>query len=393
MKSAIALLTAALMVLGCSAFAAAEGVSGTATASAQGQEETVTVTMTMEDGKITAVEAATDKEDSEIGDMCIARIPPAMVEGNTVAVDAISGATSTSNAIIAAATNAYMELIGEKENINLDAWAKGSGYVKAEDFAMAIGVDAVTSATESGVGGINFGDVELSDELKKEMIVEYLKGADGNCREMFQIATSYNNVPTVGSVEYVLDPEDMTLMGASEANTTKLNNMMSNPSVDLYWTHQIRQGDVISEEMPVTPSYFMSYGVEIKGTVKIIDWANLDDTDKGIYLAKARHYFETMGAQYASITGMEDEQLFSFLSASAATYYQIVPTRIVVTSPWFLSVYDTGYARQFISEELTEKLAAAVSEVYPEASALTTLDYATMTATGLKTQQVLVIKR
>ena len=128
-----------------------------------------------------------------------------------------------------------------------EAWAKANGYFKGEDYYMQPGVDAVTSATESGVGGINFGDIDLSDELKKELILEYLKGAENNYREMYQIATAYNNVPTIGSVEYVMDPADLSLFGSSESNTAKLNNMAVNPQVDLYWTRQIREGDICSD--------------------------------------------------------------------------------------------------------------------------------------------------
>ena len=60
-----------------------------------------------------------------------------------------------------------------------------------------------------------------------------------------------------------------------------------------------------------------------------------------------------------------------------------------MTSPWFLNVYDSGYARQFVDADLQAKLLAAVQEKYPEAASLTMLDFATFSATGLKTQQVM----
>ena len=301
-------------------------------------------------------------------------------------VDGVSGATATSNAVLSAATQAYLEALGV--DVDLEAWARGQGYLKAEDYGMVSGVDAVTSATESGVGGINFGDVDLSDELKKELILDYLKGAEGNYREMYQIATSFNNIPTIGSVEYVLDASDMTLFGSSETNTAKLNNMMQNPNVDLYWTRQIRAGDVCSAEAPVLPSYFMSYGVEITGTYKPIVFSELSEDEIPVYVAKAHYYFETLDTT-AQLAAMDDDALYEYLCASAMNFYQIVPSRIVVTSPWFLNVYDSGYARQFVDEDLQAELLEAVQEEYPEATSLTTLDFATFTATGLKTQQTL----
>ena len=381
-KLILAVLLIAAMLAGSTSLAYADN----ATATAQGLEETVTVTLTLEDGVITAVDAQTDKEDLTIGRQALEKLPTAMVEQNTVKVDAISGATSTSNAVISAATSAYMELTGT--SVNLDAWAKGQGYVKAEDFQMVTGADAITSATESGKGGINFGDMDLSDELKSELLLEYLKGAENNYREMYQIATSYNNVPTIGSVEYVLDPSDLSLFGSSETNTAKLNNMDLNPQVDLYWTRQIRAGDVCSEAVPVLPTYFMSYGVQFTGTYRRIVFAELSEEEIPVFVNKARVYFATLSntAPYAE---KSDEDLYAFLCSSPMNFYQIVPTRIVITSPWFLNVYDTGYSRQFISQELQDKLAAFVAEKYPEAAGLTMLDFATFSATGLKTQQII----
>ena len=384
-KTAFAVLLSLLMVLSCASAAFAEG-EVSATAEAQGLEETVTVTVTVNDGVITEVTAATDKEEETVGAQALEKIPAAMVENNSVKVDAVSGATATSNAVLAAAADAYLQILGA--NVDLDAWAKGNGYLKAEDYAMAAGVDAVTSATVSGVGGINFGDIDLSDELKQALILDYLKGAEGNYREMYQIATSYNNVPTIGSVEYVLDPSDMTLFGSSESNTAKLNNMNVNPSVDLYWTRQIRAGDICSEAVPVLPSYFMSYGVEITGTFKPIRFAELSEEEIPVYVAKAHNYFETLDTT-AQLAAMDNDALYQYLCTSPMNFYQIVPTRYVVTSPWFLNVYDTGYARQFVSQDLQDQLAAVVAEKYPDAAGLTVLDFATFSATGLKTQQIL----
>ena len=389
MKIALSLLLALCLL--CSAGTVAFAEAQTATATAQGLEETVTVTLTVEDGTITTVEAMTDKADATVGQMALDQIPAAILEANSVKVDGVSGATSTSNAVLAAATAAYLEILGV--DVDLDAWAKGNGYVSADEFGMVTGVDAVTSATESGVGGINFGDIELSDELKKALILEYLKGAEDNLREMYQIATSYNNEPTIGSVEYVLDPSDMTLFGSSETNTAKLNNMNVNPQVDLYWVRQIRAGDICSEAMPVLPTYFMSYGVEIKATYRNIRFAELSEEEIPVFLAKAREYFNTLPSTAATYGVLDDEALYEKLCSSPMNFYQLIPTEFVVTSPWFLNVYDSGYSRQFVSEELQEALAAAVAEQYPDATGLTMLDFATFSATGLKTQQILRCER
>ena len=383
MRKSIALLLALLIALSCATVAFADEAV-TATATAQGLEETVTVTLTAENGVITSAEASTDKEEVTVGKQALEQIPKAIVAQNSVKVDGVSGATATSNAVLAAAADAWLQITGVE--VDMDAWAKGNGYVKAEDYMMQVGVDAVTSATVSGVGGINFGDVDLPDELKKDLILEYLKGAENNYREMYQIATAYNNVPTIGSVEYVLDPADMSLFGSSETNTAKLNNMDVNPQVDLYWTRQIREGDLCSEAMPILPTYFMSYGVEYTGTYRRIVFSELSEEEIPVFVEKARVYFATLSntARYAE---MSDEELYDYLCGSPMNFYQIVPSRIVVTSPWFLNVFDSGYARQFLSEDLQARLLAAVQEQYPDAVSLTTMGQAG--ATGLKTQQTL----
>lgn len=192
----------------------------------------------------------------------------------------------------------------------------------------------------------------------------------------------------MASVEYVLDPEDLSLFGSSESNTAKLNNMEINPHVDLYWTRQIREGDICSEDLPVLPTYFMSYGVELTGTCRIIVFADLSAEERPLFVKKARNYFATLPstAKYAE---MSDDELYAYLCGSAMNFYQIVPSRIVVTSPWFLSAFDSGYARRFVSGALQEELLQAVKAQYPDAECLTALN--AEGATGLKTQQTLIM--
>jgi uncharacterized protein with FMN-binding domain len=385
MKKALSLILAVMMLLSLMVPAYADDAQ-TATGKGTGIDGEVIVEVKADANTIYEVTVLQQNETPGIGSVAVEKLPGAIVEANSIEVDGISGATATSNAVLSAAAEAYLKALGV--DVDLSVWAAGQGYVKGEDYRMVPAVDAVTSATESGQGGINFGDVDLSDELKKELILDYLKGAEGNYREMYQIATSFNNTPTIGSVEYVLDPEDMTLFGSSETNTAKLNNMMLNPQVDLYWTRQIRAGDVCSEAAPVLPSYFMSYGVEITGTYVPIVFSELSEDEIPVYVAKAHYYFETLDTT-AQLAAMDDDALYEYLCASPMNFYQIVPSRIVVTSPWFLNVYDSGYARQFVDEDLQAALLAAVQEAYPEAESLTTLDFATFTATGLKTQQTL----
>lgn len=234
---------------------------------------------------------------------------------------------------------------GEVNDADGKAWAEKNGYVLADDYN--IKADELTSATQTGEGGLNFGDVDWSDDLKKAAIREYLKGDastlydDGyNHRNMMQIATSYNNKPVIGSVEFAMN-DDFTFVAGSEKNTEKLNAMLANPQASLYWTKQLREEDGL-------PSYFYAYGVEVQGKVEFYDWDNLSGADLTKALDEVRNYFKTMGAQYAKFFDskadgyLADADLQAYMKSSNTTYYKIVPTKIVTTSSYLLFLCQQG---------------------------------------------------
>ena len=85
------------------------GVSGTFTAQAAGQGgegNPVKVTLTLEDSKIVACTAEGPGETEGIGSKALESMPPAIASSGSIAVDTVSGATVTSNAILTAAAAA-----------------------------------------------------------------------------------------------------------------------------------------------------------------------------------------------------------------------------------------------------------------------------------------------
>ncbi len=100
MKRIVALLTVLVMMLAIVP-AMADTVTGTGAAAGFGGQVTVTVTLT--DGVITAMTAEGADETPGIGTPALESVPAAMVAGNTVNVDAMSGATYTSKGVIEAA--------------------------------------------------------------------------------------------------------------------------------------------------------------------------------------------------------------------------------------------------------------------------------------------------
>lgn len=81
-------------------------IPGTYEAGAQGFGGEVTVTITVTEDEITEVVIKGDGETPSLGGVAVERLGKAMVEAQAPEVDSISGATVTSNAIIAAATEA-----------------------------------------------------------------------------------------------------------------------------------------------------------------------------------------------------------------------------------------------------------------------------------------------
>ena len=106
------LLAGAMFLTACggsaSSTSAAGGVSGSFTGTAKGMGE-VSFTLTQTDNVITDCTAKGDEETPGIGSVVIEQCPGEVVEGNTINLDSISGATITSNAFVEAAKAALTE--------------------------------------------------------------------------------------------------------------------------------------------------------------------------------------------------------------------------------------------------------------------------------------------
>ena len=106
------LLAGAMFLTACggsaSSTSAAGGVSGSFTGTAKGMGD-VSVTLTLTDNVITDCTAKGDEETRGIGSVVSEQFPGEVVEGNTINLDSISGATITSNAFVEAAKAALTE--------------------------------------------------------------------------------------------------------------------------------------------------------------------------------------------------------------------------------------------------------------------------------------------
>ena len=97
-----AVMASTLVACGSSS-SSSEGVSGTYTGTAKGMGGDVEVKITLTDSVITNVEVEGEDETEGIGTKAIEELPDEMVKENSIAVDGVSGATVTSDAIKEAA--------------------------------------------------------------------------------------------------------------------------------------------------------------------------------------------------------------------------------------------------------------------------------------------------
>ena len=140
-----------------------------ATVTVEGVGEHVTVTLTMEDDRIKSVEASSDNtEADERGKEALSLIAEAIVEKNTFAVDAISGATCTSNAVIAGAIEAWMQIITERmsqeewmETTNAEATTGGWENIPHDAGELPADAQAAFDKAVDGLVGAEYVPVAL----------------------------------------------------------------------------------------------------------------------------------------------------------------------------------------------------------------------------------------
>ena len=178
-KSVSALAMAAVIAVslfgyGCGAKPASTssdaGVSGDFTGTAKGFGGDVSVTLTLTDGAITGCTAEGKEETQGVGSEAIAKMPGAIAESGSIAVDGVSGATITSTAIKEAAAAAltaaglnpddYKTAVennatAEDSTVDADVVVVGAGGagMTAAITAAAEGKSVVVLESQSMVGG------------------------------------------------------------------------------------------------------------------------------------------------------------------------------------------------------------------------------------------------
>ena len=163
-----------LLGYGCGSKSAstAGGVSGDFTGTAKGMGGDVTVTLTLEDGKITDCIAEGKDETPGIGTLALEQLPAQIAETGSIAVDGVSTATITSNAIKEAAAAALTAAGLNADDYKIEVKADET---KAEDST----VDADVVIVGAGGAGMTAA-ITAAGEGKSVVILESQSMVGGN---------------------------------------------------------------------------------------------------------------------------------------------------------------------------------------------------------------------
>lgn len=158
MRKFVSLMLVAM--LACAAFTApamaAQYTAGTYTAKADGNNGPVEVSVTVSDDAIVSVEIVSHAETAGIADRPIEEIPTTIVENQSLAVDAISGATNTSNAILAAVEDCIVQAGGDVDALKAVSVEQAPAEDVEATYDVVIcggggaGLSAALAARESG---------------------------------------------------------------------------------------------------------------------------------------------------------------------------------------------------------------------------------------------------
>ena len=169
-KSLAMLMTLLFVLLGTTAWAQSY-TAGVYTAQANGNNGPVTVEVEVSDAEILSVKVTEHAETAGLSDTPIERIPAKIVEGQTLAVDTVSGATNTSNAILKAAEDALAQAGAEIEALKAVQEKDETAGETAERHVQAL----VIGAGGSGLAAA----ITLQEQGIETLVVDKMANAGG----------------------------------------------------------------------------------------------------------------------------------------------------------------------------------------------------------------------
>lgn len=199
-----------------SAFAAM--TDGTYTGEGKGRNGTITVEVTVKAGKLDAVKVVKHTETVGISDAAVADFPKAIVAAQSTAVDAVAGATMTSEGIRAAVAQAIQKAGGDpaqfatavvkkkaakklvKENADIVVVGAGGSGISAAVKAETLGANVILIEKMPVIGGataLNAGTlIATGSKYQREVMKETKDSPELAYKDIFTVGKSRND-PTL----------------------------------------------------------------------------------------------------------------------------------------------------------------------------------------------------
>ncbi|MDO4549123.1 MAG: FAD-dependent oxidoreductase, partial [Clostridia bacterium] len=227
MKKGLAILLALMLLAANTAALAQAYAPGSYSAAASGNNGDVTVSVTFTEDAIASIEIVSHNETAGICEPAFERIPAAIVERQSLAVDAIAGATNTSVAILTAVENCVSQAGGDvealkavqaedtaertTEQLTCDVLVVGSGLsgLMAATAASGAGADVIVLEKLASTGGsakasegvFMVVEVEENQEYHDSDFEDTLEDAIGRWRTKMDYAGKESIYPDYDRVE------------------------------------------------------------------------------------------------------------------------------------------------------------------------------------------------
>lgn len=202
--------------------------AGTYTAKAPGKGGDVEVEVVFSDSEITSVRVLAHNETKGLADEALPAVPAAIVENQSVGVDAVSGVTLTSDAILEAVRDCIRQAGADPADFSGAAGEKGE-TAKAEDtttqvLVVGAGPAGMTAAYAASQAGCQVLLLEKTDRVG---------GAGSYAHSNFPVATSQAQTAVGANASY----EDFYKISASEnrADLSMVELLISNSSKAADW--------------------------------------------------------------------------------------------------------------------------------------------------------------
>ena len=300
MKKVFLLLCCVLLALttACSTGTTTSIKDGSYTASSDGNNGPVEVAVTIEGGKIASVEIVNNAETPEIAGTVFEKFPAMIVEHQTLKIDAVSGATNTSNAVLNAVADCIKQAGG-----------------KFEDFQNEIVVTAKTITKEADVVIVGAGAAGLfaAEKLLSNghTVILLEKGA----------TLDVANWSSAGGPS-AAETKQQELQGVEVTNEFMAEHMLefANSTVNAALLYEVveRTGDAVDKLMELGIGLFVkddTYGVGFQGRHYILggEVSRTEAMKKAIESFGGEIMFETAGEslildENGKVTGVKAHQ-------------------------------------------------------------------------------------